>query len=152
MIPERIQTLFREAVLKTCIQGRRSMSEYGGCAYLAPNGDACLVGQALPPNLLAEAASNPNHVRAMSDEVPEVGKWLGTRGESFFGPVNTLWSQGQLCHDLDVDNPDMAADYRRPFGVSWSAWLWYRARTLAKASGFDIGNYPRHEVQDAQAS
>ena len=152
MIPERVQHLFREAVLKTCIQGRRSMSEHGGCAYLAPNGDSCLVGHALPPALLAEVGSNTSHVRAMADEVPEVGKWLGTAGEGYFGAVNTLWSQGQKCHDLDVDYPDADPEYRRPFGVSWSAWFWYRARTLAKASGFDIGNYPRHEVRDAQAA
>lgn len=151
MIPERIQHLFREAVLKTCIQGRRSISGRGTCAYLAPNGDSCLVGHALPPTLLAEVGSNYKHVRAMADEVPEVGRWLGTAGAAYLGPVGTLWAQGQQCHDLDVECDD-AYPLRRPFGVSWSAWFWYRARTLAKYSGFDIGNYPRKEVQDAQAA
>lgn len=152
MIPERIQHLFREAVLKTCIQGRRSMSERGTCAYLSPNGDSCLVGHALPPTLLAEGGSNYKHVRAMADDVPEVGRWLGTAGEAYLGAVSVMWSQGQKYHDLDVDHPDTHPGHRRPFGVSWSAWFWYRARSLAKYRGFDIGNYPRAEVRDAQAA
>lgn len=152
MIPERVQKLYREAVLKVCIQGHRSMSSHGGCAYRAPNGDACLVGHALPPELLEKVADNSNHVQAMSFDVPEVGKWLGIVDDRFFAPACRLWIAGQQCHDRDVDNPDTEQEYRRPFGVSWSAWFWYHARTVARSSGFDIGSYPRREVQDAQAA
>lgn len=153
MIPERIQRLYREAVFKTCVQGTRAGKTYNGvfiCEYEAEDGKRCAVGHALPTHLLNKARGQELNVGALCMDQEDIALFLHA-GDA---EALEMWARLQTVHDWVEDG--IREHYQdstlRPFGVSWSAWFWYRARTLAKDSGFDIGNYPRKEVQDAQAA
>lgn len=154
MIQERIQALFKEAVFNTCVQGTRAgyINRSSGrftCAYEDDVGNRCAVGHALPPKLLELARHQVVNVEALAEHTEAIGVHLGMEDKE----AVKLWTALQILHDglRDEARPDHWHHEHRPFGVSWSAWLWRRARTLSIRFGFDIGNYPRHAVQDAQA-
>ena len=161
MIPERIQNLYREAVFKTCVQGKRAgydRSPIEGdfqCLYTDQQGNHCAVGHALTPELQDKVGDAEAGVHQICSRWPEVAEHLGVCAVGLHNQVDTaLWADLQTTHDglREAPRENEWQSERRPFGVSWSAYLWYRARTVAQRHGFDIGNYPRREVQDAQAA
>lgn len=163
MIEQRIQDLFREAVFKTAVQGTRcgvgNSDDPAGyyCLYTNDAGHHCAVGHALTPELQELVGDICVGASGLMAKFPAIAQHLGANLAKDYtkDPQQLIWSKLQTIHDDLVDGCRKGKYYNsdhRPFGVSWSAWFWYRARTLAKASGFDIGNYPRHEVRDAQAA
>lgn len=160
MIEQRIQALFREAVFKTAVQGTRCGK--GGdspdnfyCLYTNDAGQHCAVGHALTPELQELVGGTQESVLGISNAYPVVQHHLGLdHTKDYHSPHLCIWSQLQIIHDGLVDRCLKGRNYNdhRPFGVSWSAWFWYRARSLSQQCGFDIGNYPRAEVRNAQAA
>lgn len=165
MIPERIQRLYREAVFKTCVQGTRAgylLGDVFTCAYTDNAGRHCAVGHALTPEM--QERNLFGGVWGLCSNHPYIAEHLGIDPAKLNGhyadkagqdTVIHLWECLQAVHDRLLDEPSRAVAYKnylRPWGVSWSAYFWYRARSNAADFGFDIGNYPRREVQDAQAA
>ncbi len=166
MIPERIQRLYRDAVFKTCVQGTRAgyLFDDGAfsCAYTDASGKHCAVGHALTPEM--QGRELYGNVWQLCRDNPDIAVHLGidpakvdceTADEAEEDTVLHLWEGLQAVHDLMRYAPRCGLVYHndiRPWGVSWSAYFWYRARSNAADFGFDIGNYPRHEVRDAQAA
>jgi len=163
MIEQRIQALFREAVFKTAVQGTRcgmgNTDDPGGfyCLYTNAAGQHCAVGHALTPELQELVGDSLVRASVLIAKYPGVQHHLGAdlTKEYADDPHQRIWSKLQSIHDDLVDGCRKGRDYNpyhRPFGVSWSAWFWYRARSLSQQFGFDIGNYPRAEVRNAQAA
>lgn len=162
MIEQRIQDLFREAVFKTAVQGTRcgaggGRSDNFYCLYTNDAGQHCAVGHALTPELQELVGDTRASVLGISMEYPVVQHHLGLDLTKYYydDPHQSIWSKLQSIHDEMVDGCCKGRfynHYHRPFGVSWSAWFWYSARSLSQDFGFDIGNYPRAEVRDAQAA
>lgn len=165
MIPERIQALYREAVFKTCVQGTRAGILHGGmftCHYTDDSGKHCAVGHALTPEMQTRAGvGGVGGVMFLCKSQPDIAEHLGVDPTRNYADEVTqsgtllLWENLQWAHDGLTDAP--RSKHRgqkdlRPWGVSWSAYFWYLARSNAISFGFDIGNYPRHEVQNAQAA
>jgi hypothetical protein len=164
MIAQRIQQLYKDAVFKTAVQGTRcgqrgAVREFF-CLYTNDSGQHCAVGHALPKELQILVGGLQTGVGHLAKLHPEVSELLGFNPEFLdedYEPSNEqrLWTGLQLIHDEMRDEHrgmHRLLDFLRPFGVSWSAYFWTRARNHALDLGFDIGSYPRAEVRGAQVA
>lgn len=142
MIPESIQTLARDAIIATAVQGQRCMTEDGDhCVYTNGVSQHCAVGHALTPEQQKEVGQKLIGVTLLSADYPDIKERLGG------ADVLSFWSELQCAHDKSeesVHNAVCKQGRPRPFGVSWSRWFWSRARNRCLKYGFDIGGFPKH--------
>lgn len=138
----------REALIRTCAQGRRSMRPNGTtCAYNdTTNGGHCAVGHLGVIRGCVDTITEAAGVRSQADETYPL---IGATSESHIALLSWMQQAHDGAHERDrkVYKPHGTdVTFTRPFGMSWGEWVWYRAAVFM-GEFVTIGPYPRREVQ-----
>lgn len=141
----------REALIRTCAQGRRAMRPNGiGCAYNdTTNGGHCAVGHL---GVIRGCVDSLTEASGLSSQYVETHLMLGATSESHVDLLSCMQQAHDGAHERDRTIRSSCGERKthvtfiRPFGMSWGEWVWYRAAVFM-ADFVTIGPYPRREVQ-----